>query len=244
MDYMSLLEVTAYFVFSTSMITLGISINNRLYKNVKNEEHLEKGKIIQRIMKTHSLVQCIAWPCLIMMAFILKINKHLRLNIIPRSSAGYIIGVIRFLSTLNGCYGGFNSLIMAISRYVCVVHCNFVDNYGVKKVRKFLIGSSIGIPFLLALLTEALVPIEYIWEVLFLPDNDTTHQRQIYDKNLTNESMTPQIPLSPIYHVTNMYLPSEISYILQLVQAASMLLIHSNILEGIIYLHIYIEYKR
>ena len=195
-------------------------------------------------MKTHSLVQCIAWPCLIMMAFILKINKQLRLNIIPRSSAGYIIGVIRFLSTLNGCYGGFNSLIMAISRYVCVVYCNFVDNYGVRKVRNFLIGSSIGIPFLLALLTEALVPIEYIWEVLFLPDNDTTHQRQTYDNNLPNESMTPQIPLSPIYHVTNMYLPSEISYILQLVQAASMLLIHSNILEGIIYLHIYIQYKR
>ena len=135
-------------------------------------------------------------------------------------------------------------MIMAISRYVCVVYCNFVDNYGVRKVRKFLIGSSIGIPFLLALLTEALVPIEYIWEVLFLPDNDTTHQRQIYDKNLTNESMTPQIPLSPIYLVANTYFPSEISYILQLVQAASMLLIHSNILEGIIYLHIYIEYKR
>ena len=241
---MSLLEVTAYFVYSISMIILGISINNRLYQNVKNEEHLEKGKIIQRIMKTHSLVQCIAWPCLIVMAFILKINKHLRLNIIPRSHVGYIICVIRFLSTLNGCYGGFNSLIMASSRYVCVVYCNFVDNYGVKKVRKFLIGSSIGIPILLALLTEALVPIESIWEVLFRPDNDTTQKKQIYDKNLLNESMTPQVSLSPIYHVTNIYLPSKISYILQLVQAASMLLIHSNILEGIIYLHIYIQYKR
>ena len=244
MEYMSLLEVAAYFVYSTSMIILGISINNKLYKNVRNEEHLEKGKIIQRIMKTHSLVQCIAWPCLIVMAFILKINKHLRLDIIPRSSAGYIIGFIRFLSTLNGCYGGFNSLIMAISRYVCVVHSNFVDNYGVKKVRKYLIGSSIGIPFLLALLTEALVPIESIWDVLFLPDDNTIHKRQIYDKSLLNESMAPQIPLSPIYHVTNIYFPSKIAYILQLVQAASMLLIHSNILEGIIYLHIYIQYKR
>ena len=241
---MSLLEVTAYFVFSTSMIILGISVNNRLYKNVKNEEHLEKGKIIQRIMKTHSLVQCIAWPCLIVMAFILKINKHLRLNFIPRSNAGYIIGIIRFLSTINGCYGGFNSLIMAISRYVCVVYCNFVDNYGVRKVRKFLVGSSIAIPFLLALLTEALVPIEHIWEVLFLPCDDITHERQISGKTLMNESMTPQIPLSPIYLVANTYFPSEISYILRLVQAASMMLIHSNILEGIIYLHIYIQYKR
>ena len=155
MNYISILEVIAYFMYSISMIALGISVNSKLFKNVKNEEHLEKGKIIQIIMKTHSMVQCIAWPSLIVMAFLLKINKHLNLDFIPRTYVGYIIGILRFLSTLNGCYGGFNSLIMAISRYVCIVHYHAVDSYGVRKVRKCLIGSSIGIPILLAILTDA-----------------------------------------------------------------------------------------
>ena len=244
MNYINILEVIAYFAYSISMITLGIMVNNRLYKNVKNEEHLEKGKIIQRIMKTHSLVQCIAWPSLIVMAFLLKMNKHLHLDFIPQSYVGYIIGIQRFLNTLNGCYGGFNSLIMAISRYVCIVHYLAVDGYGVRKVRKFLVGSSIGIPFLLAMLTDALVPVENIWEILFLPNNNFIHNS--HGSNDTSQFVNPklQIVTSPIYYLTNTYLPSEMYYVLKLVWTAFMFLLHSNILEGIIYLHTYIYYRR
>ena len=244
MNYISILEVVAYFVYSTSMITLGIIVNNRLYKNVKNEEHLEKGKIIQRIMKTHSMVQCIAWPCLIVMAFLLKMNKHLHLDFIPQSYVGYIIGIQRFLNTLNGCYGGFNSLIMAISRYVCIVHYLAVDGYGVRKVRKFLIGSSIGIPFLLAILTDALIPVEDIWKILFLPNNNFTDNSQKSNNTSLFRNPKLQIVPSPIYYLTNTYLPSEMFYVLKFVWTALMFLLHSNILEGIIYLHTYIYYRR
>ena len=195
-------------------------------------------------MKTHSMVQCIAWPSLIVMAFLLKMNKHLHLDFIPQSYVGYIIGIQRFLNTLNGCYGGFNSLIMAISRYVCIVHYLAVDGYGVRKVRKFLVGSSIGIPFLLAMLTDALVPVENIWEILFLPNNNFIHNS--HGSNDTSQFVNPklQIVTSPIYYLTNTYLPSEMYYVLKLVWTAFMFLLHSNILEGIIYLHTYIYYRR
>ena len=195
-------------------------------------------------MKTHSMVQCIAWPSLIVMAFLLKMNKHLNLDFIPQSYVGYIIGIQRFLNTLNGCYGGFNSLIMAISRYVCIVHYLAVDGYGVRKVRKFLVGSSIGIPFLLAMLTDALVPVENIWEILFLPSNNFIHNS--HGSNDTSQFVNPklQIVTSPIYYLTNTYLPSEMYYVLKLVWTAFMFLLHSNILEGIIYLHTYIYYRR
>ena len=190
------------------------------------------------------MIQCIAWPCMIVIAFLLKMNKHLNLDLIPGYYVGYIIVLLRFFSSLNGCYGGFNSLIMAISRYVCIVHYNTVDNYGVRKVRNFLIGSSLGIPFLLAILSEALVPVEYIWEVLFLPNNSSTHDRQECDSTSMCRNMTLQLPQSPIYNMTNTYIPSEICHVLKLVFTASMFLIHSNILEGILYSHTYIYYKR
>ena len=244
MNYISILEVIAYFAYSISMITLGISVNNRLYKNVKNEEHLEKGKIIQRIMKTHSMVQCIAWPCLIVITFLLKMNKHLQLDLIPGYHVGYVIVIVRFFNTLNGCYGGFNSLIMALSRYLCIVYHNVVDNIGVRKVRKLLIGSSIGIPFLITVLCEALIPVEYIWELLFLPNSSI----KFYDHGNNNtckfENKVVHLPNSPIYHLTNAFLPSEIIYILKLIWTVLLVLIHSNILEGLIYLHTFVYYKR
>ena len=244
MNYINILEVIGYFLYSISMITLGISVNNRLYKNVKKEEHLEKGKIIQRIMKTHSLVQCIAWPCLIVMAFFLKLNKHLHLDFIPKPYVGYFIQIQRFSNSLNACYGGFNSLIMAISRYVCIVHHHAVDRYGVRKVRKFLIGSSIGIPFLLAILADALVPVENIWEMLFMPDIDLALAEHQNGNTSTHVKKMIKIPESPIYYITNTFLPPKIVSFFTLVWTASMFLIHSNLLEGIIYLHTYIYYKR
>ena len=244
MNYVPLLEMMAYFVYSVSMMVLGISINYRLYNYVRIEEHLEKGKIIQRIMKTHSMVQCMAWPCLIVTTFLLKMNKHLHLDFIPGSYIGYAIVIVRFFNTLNACYGGFNSLIMAISRYVCIVFHNTVDNYGVRKLRKLLIGSSIGIPFLIAILTEALIPVEDIWELLFLPKRAIANAQQGNNNSYISDDKTVCIPQSPIYIFTNTYLPLEIISFLKLIWTIFLVLIHSNILEGIIYLHTFIYYKR
>lgn len=231
----------AYFIYSISMVTLGISVNKKLYKNVKNEEHLEKGKIIQRIMKTHSMVQCIVWPCLIVTAFLLKMNKHLHLDIIPRTCVGYAIVILRFFNTLNACYGGFNSLIMAISRYVCIVYHETVEAYGVRKWRKVLIGSSIVIPVLLSVLTDALVPVEDIWEVLFWQNSSFLNAM---NTSPLDENMTSEMPMSPIYIFTNACIPSVLVYALKFIWTAVLVLIHSNVLEGIIYLHIYIYYNR
>ena len=234
----------AYFVPSISILILGITVNKRLYKNVKNEEHLEKGKIIQRIMKTHSMVQCIAWPCLIVITFLLKLNKHLQLDLIPLYYVGYVIVIVRFFNTLNGCYGGFNSLIMALSRYLCIVYHNVVDNIGVRKVRKLLIGSSIGIPFLITVLCEALIPVEHIWELLFLPISSIKIDDYGNNNTYKFENKVVHLPNSPIYHVTNPFLPTEITYILKLIWTVLLVLIHSNVLEGLMYLHIFIYYKR
>ena len=80
----SVIDMSAYFAYCFSVVTFGIVVNKKLYQNVRNEEHLEKGKIIQRIMKTHSLVQCITWPVLISAAFFMKINKNLLEIISPK----------------------------------------------------------------------------------------------------------------------------------------------------------------
>ena len=54
---------------------VGVILNTKLYKNVKNETRQEKGKVIQRIMKTYAIVQTIAWPCIVWGNVLLGVNR-------------------------------------------------------------------------------------------------------------------------------------------------------------------------
>ena len=55
-------EIISYVLFCLVIVPLGIVICRKLYIDTKNEEHKEKGKVIQRIMKTYCVVQCGLWP--------------------------------------------------------------------------------------------------------------------------------------------------------------------------------------
>ena len=239
----SVIDITAYFIYCAVVITLGIVVNKKLYRNVKNEEHLEKGKIIQRIMKTHSLIQIFVWPSLISFGFFLKWNKEI-LEIIPSPYIGYCIVILRSFNTLNACFGGFNSLIIAISRYVCIVHQQTVESLGVKRVRNLLITSSVGVPVFLAMLTESLIPVEDIWGALFLPQYTYSFDRVGYNESFINQNASQHVPQSPLYIITSTYLPSSITYGLEVAWLIIIIFIHSNLLEGIIYMHTYIYYNR
>ena len=133
---------------------------------------------------------------------------------------------------------------MAISRYVCIVYQDAVEGFGVRKLRKVLIGSSIGIPVFLAITTEALIPVEDVWGSLFMPNYTNAYDQLQNNYTTMHEDVILRIPQSPIYHITNMYLPSGIQDGLKLFWSLSLVLIHLNILEGIIYFHIYISYNR
>ena len=233
------IELIIYAIYCGLVIPLGIMVNKKLYQNVKNEEHLEKGKIIQKIMKTHSFTQCIVWPILMLTAFALKMNK-VALDMIPHEVVGYIIVILRSISTLNGCYGGFNSLIIAISRYTCIVYEAAVEAFGVRKLRKLLITSSIGIPIFFAILHESLIPVENVLGAYFMPNYTYSYDKSDEQSTKAND----YIQQSPLFVITDAYLPISIKYGLKLVWFVILILVHSNVLEGIIYLHTYIFYHR
>lgn len=233
------IEVIIYVIYSVVVITLGILVNKKLHQNVKNEEHLEKGKIIQKIMKNHSLAQCVVWPIIILTGFILKMNKDV-LDIIPHKIVGYIIIAIRLVNSLYSCYTGFNSLIIAISRYTCIVYENTVEQFGVKKLRQFLISSTIGIPVFFAVLNESLIPVEHVWGAYFMPNYTNS-----LDETGTNErNANDFLQQSPLFLISNVYLPSSIMPPLKFVRLTILFLVHSNLLEGMLYLHLYILYNR
>ena len=136
------LEILFYFIYCCFVITLGVIVNKRLYQNVKNEEHLEKGKVIQRILKTFARVQYLGWPTILCLAFALKLNKEV-LGTIPMSLIHPSIKVLRATYTLMNNYVGFNSLIIATTRYVFIVYEPFAEKIGIKRLRILFVASSI-----------------------------------------------------------------------------------------------------
>ena len=65
----------AIITFGSLWAIAGIFLGKKLYDNVQKEEHQEKGKIMQKILKTYVLVQCIGYPSMLISAWLLYTNK-------------------------------------------------------------------------------------------------------------------------------------------------------------------------
>ena len=235
------LEILFYFIYCCFVITLGVIVNKRLYQNAKNEEHLEKGKVIQRILKTFARVQYLGWPTLLCLAFALKLNKEV-LGAIPMSLIHPSIKVLRAMYTLMNNYVGFNSLIIATTRYVFIVYEPFAEKIGIKRLRILFVASSIGIPVVTSMLNESINPVEEVWSTIFVPNYTYSAEKDMGNTSSANTATVPTI--LPLLSLPDHHIPSFAKYGMQTFWFVMVVSTYSNILEGIIYLHIYIYYFR
>ena len=204
------------------LLTLGLLVGIRLYKNLKNEKHQEQGKVIQRIMKTYTVVQCVAWPALTICMGLLRINKVF-IKFLTPSLERNVIRIFRSLCNLFRCYIGFNSLIIAICRYCFIVFDQTTRAFGIGKARKMLLCGSFGIPLCVAVLFEATAPMNQGW--IALSTAEDSYQ-------------------SPIFDLANSLLPNFVTDGIAFFCMSMLGIIFSNVGEGIIYLHIHIYGRR
>jgi len=222
-------------------IPLVILVNKKLYSNIRNEEHLEKGKVIQYIIKTYALVQCISWP------FLLAFHGTLFLSIrvfgaFNNSLAPYLISTFRFCMTFNRDYVQFHSLIIAVCRYVFLVFEAKAEVLGIKKLRAVLISSSVAIPLVTALTYDMTVPIEEAYLHLFF--NQTHPTIATENNSFSNELPSLILYQSPVFSIVQNYFPTVVVYAIRLFDISMFLIMYSGIVEGIIYAHIFIVCNR
>ena len=225
-------------IVSLGLIPLAIIVNKKLYNNIKNEEHLEKGRVIQYIIKTYALVQCIACPCIVG-AFILG---KLAINIIRPEVANYVVLSLVYIYYLYSDYVSFHSLIIAICRYTFVIFDSQAVAIGIDKFKVIFIGSSIGVPIIGALISVIIHPlddimIQWFYDQSSHPDktNQSDFSSQI-DLNGTNEL--------PVYLVYKEYCPESIQLGMKVLDILIVMMIYSNIPEGFMYTHLFIFSKR
>ena len=241
MTYLALTVVLILFGLFWSFI--GIVIGKKLYNNVRTEDHQEKGKVIQRVMKTYAIAQCIGWPCCMSLGWILFVNKT-SLNLIQPVLIRYVIASVRFLYTIFRWYIGFNSLIIAICRYTFIVYDNLVLKFGINRIRYLYLSSSVGIPILIAFMHDAAAPMEHAWICMFMPDNNQTYQGGDSIGIFCTKNIAANTIQSPIYNVLNEYMSPSVTYVLWIVCFVLIVITNSNFIEGFIYLHIFINFRR
>ena len=235
----------ALITFGSLWAIAGIVLGKKLYENVQKEEHQETGKIIQKILKTYVLIQCIGYPSLMILAWLLYTNKFV-LTIFRPGMTRHAILIIRLVYTLLRIYVGLNSLIIAVCRYSFIVCENQVVKIGINRFRSIILSCSVVVPIMFAFSNEATFPIEISWICLFMPNDKQTIQFDT--RNVSNifcsRHHVPEIAESLIYTVCNEYLPQSFIQGMKIFHAVCVVIICSNILEGFLYCHIFTHVKR
>ena len=150
-------EIISYILFYLVVVPLGLVICRKLYIDTKNEEHKEKGKVIQRIMKTYCVVQCGVWPVISAVFGLARFAKSSVFTYNHQNSMMIIVSCLRSLIRLVLGYVGFNSFVIAFCRYVFIMHASHDEYTTVRKIRKFFIAISIIVPITLWVLSEAFI---------------------------------------------------------------------------------------
>ena len=240
-----------YFVLSAVLFLIllifsivGIFICTKFYNSQKEGDTKERRKVIQTILKTYALVQCVGWPLLMSWAWVFYVNRP-RFNSFGTGFMQAGITSLRFLHRLLRDYIGFNSFIIALCRYTFIFKDDMVIRTGITKIQQIFISSSVSFPLLLALICEATNPIEHLWFCLFVP-NQSIQKNNSSDDSITfcNQDTVIRTFESPINTFFEENLPLPFRYPISIIHFIMIVIVHSNILEGIMYLHVYIYYLR
>ena len=231
-------EIVPYVITCVFVIPSVILVNKKLYLNIKNEEHLERGKVIQYLVKTYALVQCVGWPFMILTYGSFRLISHFSVDLPLRT----ITHSFRFLFTIFRDYVQFHSLIIAITRYTFIVHDSSAARFGINRLRKIFIATSFVIPLLSSVFYELTHPIERTYLYWFYGEKWTVISQNVTE-NQNAEQSGDELE-SAFFVQFRTFFSSSVINAISAVENVIFSIIYSNLVEGCIYYHIFIWYQR
>ena len=236
-----LFQLISFMVCFILILPLIIYVNKKLYDNIKNEEHLEKGRVIQHIIKQYSQLQFIGWPFVFVSFGSIKL-----LNCISPLSQTLtiqiVVSALRYAYTFFRDYLQFHSLVIAICRYTFIVWESTAEKFGITRLRRLFIGASIVVPLLTSTLYEVTCPIEKFYVSWFYGIG--LSQEFSNTTNKIEESLVDRKFDSLAFRVVNSYFSSFVIDCVKFIETALFSLIYSNVIEGILYANIFFFYHR
>ena len=236
-----LFQLILFIVCIIFILPLVIYVNRKLYNSIKNEEHLEKGRVIQYIIKHYAQFQFIGWPCFVVSFGVIK----LLIIIIPVSqtlTVHILASTLRYAYAFFRDYLQFHSLIIAICRYTFIILESKAEKFGIIRLRRFFIGASIAVPLLTSTLYELTCPIETFYVRWFYGVG--LSQEISNNTKKSEESLNDRTLESLAFRISNSSFSPFVIDCAQFFETAIFSIIYSNIIEGILYAKIFIFYHR
>ena len=139
------------FLFLTIVIIFGIKINYKFIQKLKEEKRSKpldrKGNVIEPIMRWFLWFQLIYWPYNIIYGWV-----NLNEIISTEAMNGWWCDIIRKPIQLGRYIVAYNSLFVAIIRYIYIVKTKVANQWKFENVGKWLAISSFSIPFALEII--------------------------------------------------------------------------------------------
>ena len=251
----SISDIVLYALFCLLIVLLGLVICRKLYINTRNEEHKEKGKVIQRIMKNYCVVQCGVWPFVGVMFGIVKFTWNSSFAYHHQTLMIIIVCCLRSLLRLNLGYVAFHSFATATCRYVFIIYATHDEYTSIRQIRKFFITISFMVPMILWVFNEAFIGYPEMGHPIvrfqIQTDSNIIVQSNVTGVEGTLNSVmdTPEqpsflIPQSPLFLFVEKYVSTSIISGFKVSLCVIQFIFYSNIPEGVIYTHLFIANSR
>ena len=232
------------FILYFIVLPSGIITNLKLYRNVRREEHRENGKVVQSIIKHYSIVNCIIWPLLCIVIGITYILDKV-FEMTPDWTIRYLIHGLRFSYGLAHDYIGFNSLVIAITRYTFLFYEKKVEEIGIKRLRKIFMTTSFIVPICNSILFELTHPTEKAW-IHYMPKEMSESNDKLM--NVTYDPIARERMIhsynSPVYSFINRISSESVTQALIIINYILVVIIYSNMIEGFLYARAITMYRR
>ena len=244
MEELTNIVILMYLSLCLFIITIGIGIGCKVYRKVNEEEFKDKGKVIQRIIKTYALVQCVSWPLVLVLFGVKSAVIRSAFLVNHPSKTATFIHISNFIVKLTLMYVGFNSLIIAICRYIFMMIVTHNDAGTIKKIRKIIVAASVTLPVILTMLNEAFVPMSE-YKIHLMP-----HQVEEMETKMSTgplcilQNTTLIIRQSLVSDAINEFVPQLFLQPLKDAVCIINFAVCSNIFEAVFYTHIFWHNKR
>ena len=236
----SLLSTILEFVFSLMIVVCGEIINYRFMRKLKEEKCRtpigRKGNVIEPIMRWYCKLQMIYWPYQLLLIWI-SFNE-----IIPfKYMNGWWCSVAILVALKIGrmCIG-WNSVFVALIRYIYIVHRQKSNQWEFKKIGSYFRISSIAIP--VGIETVGLFVSSY-------PDQKITIENEVFKSCVAslqghNTTVNIQIPEPYFRALTLQFVPEWIILGVYSVYTCLTIAVFINVIDGFLYIQIYRSIKR
>ena len=230
------------FILIAVVIFCGVALNYRFFDKLKVERRRRppgrKGNVIEPIVSLFCIFQIIYWPYNVLYFWLFS-NEIVKIDDLSGWWPNILIELIR----MGRLYIGWNSLFVALIRYIFIVHREKSNQWQFENVGRIFSILSFAVPVVVQLMGV----FTHNWSEyqVNMEDQDLTKLKDCISSNMNTNASNIQIPY-PTYPLkwTMMFLPEEMISLLWWIWVCLTTLSQLCVPEVFLYSRIYLTIKR